>query len=252
MTVTNASENLIPQLRQLWKTAFGDTDDFLDLFFTTAFSPDRCRCILDGRELLAAHYWFDVSYRNEKMAYLYAVATDPRHRGRGLCRRLMDDTASYLQQQGYHALVLVPQDEGLRTMYRRMGYEDATTVTEFTAPPEDTDLPMRRLTPGEYALRRRAWLPADSVIQEGANLEFLSKMALFFEGTSWLAALALDGDILRCHELLGDPDAAYGIVAAFGCREGFFRIPGPDKPFAQVKYLKPVRQKMSYFGFAFD
>ena len=43
MSVTYANENLIPGLRELWKKAFGDTDEFLDLFFSTAYSPDRCR-----------------------------------------------------------------------------------------------------------------------------------------------------------------------------------------------------------------
>lgn len=252
MTITNPSDNLIPQLRRLWKAAFGDTDDFLDLFFTTAFSPDRCRCILEEGQLLAAHYWFDVTCDDQKMAYLYAVATDPAHRGKGLCRALMEDAKQHLAQFGYDALLLVPQDEGLRNMYRRMGFEDITTVTEFTAPPEDTELPMRRLTAAEYEARRRGYLPEGSALQEGVSTRFLAKTALFFEGSGWLAALSLDGDDLRCQELLGDPDTAYGIVAAFGCREGFFRIPGPDKPFAQGVKLNPNCHFPSYFGLAFD
>lgn len=252
MTVTNASEALIPQLRQLWKAAFGDSDDFLDLFFTTAFSPDRCRCILEDGKLLAAHYWFDVTCDGQKMAYLYAVATDPAHRGKGLCRSLMADAKNHLTALGCDALLLVPQDEGLRAMYRRMGFEDITTVTEFTAPPEDTEIPMRRLTAAEYKIRRRGFLPVGGVVQEGVNIQFFSKTALFFEGRGWLAALTLEGETLRCQELLGDADAAYGIVAAFGCREGFFRIPGPDKAFAQGMKLNPHCHYPSYFGIAFD
>ena len=31
------------QLVQLWKEAFGDTEEFIDGFFCTAFSPARCR-----------------------------------------------------------------------------------------------------------------------------------------------------------------------------------------------------------------
>lgn len=252
MTITNASEDLVPQLRALWKAAFGDGDDFLDLFFAAAFSPDRCRCILDGDRLLAAHYWFDVSAGGQKMAYLYAVATDPAHRGKGLCRHLMEDAKRHLPALGYDALLLVPQDEGLRNMYRKMGFEDITTVTEFTAPPEDTDLAMRRLTAEEYEIRRRTLLPEGGAIQEGASTRFLSQIALFFEGNGWLAALTLEGDTLRCHELLGDPDTAYGITAAFGCREGFFRIPGADKPFAQGQKLGYNCHFPSYFGLAFD
>lgn len=252
MTITNPSDNLIPQLRRLWKAAFGDEDAFLDLFFSTAFSPDRCRCILEEDQLLAAHYWFDVRCDGQKMAYLYAVATDPAHRGKGLCRALMEDAKVHLAAQGYRALLLVPQDEDLRAMYRRMGFEDITTVTEFTAPPEDAELPMRRLTAKEYEARRRSCLPEGGALQEGASIRFLSETALFFEGSDWLAALTLDGDTLRCQELLGNPDAAYGMVAAFGCREGFFRIPGPDRAFAQGLKLDHFCHFPSYFGLAFD
>ena len=99
---------------------------------------------------------------------------------------------------------------------------------------------------------RRGYLPEGGALQEGVSTRFLAKTALFFEGSGWLAALSLDGDDLRCQELLGNPDTAYGIVAAFGCREGFFRIPGPDKPFAQGVKLNPNCHFPSYFGLAFD
>ena len=49
MIIKSPETRHIPQLRQLWKEAFGDTDDFLDVFFSVAFAPERSRCvILDG------------------------------------------------------------------------------------------------------------------------------------------------------------------------------------------------------------
>jgi len=38
-----------PALRRLWQAAFGDEDDFLDLFFGLAYDPQRCRCITESR-----------------------------------------------------------------------------------------------------------------------------------------------------------------------------------------------------------
>ena len=46
-------------LRRLWKQAFGDTDSFLNSFFTFGFSPDRCRQITVDGNVAAALYWFD-------------------------------------------------------------------------------------------------------------------------------------------------------------------------------------------------
>ena len=46
----------ISQLRQLWKEAFGDTDSFLDIFFSAAFAPERCRCVLADGAVDAARF----------------------------------------------------------------------------------------------------------------------------------------------------------------------------------------------------
>lgn len=252
MNIDHPASAQVPHLRRLWKRAFGDEDAFLDLFFTRAFSPDRCRCITENGDILAALYWFDTACDRQKFAYLYAVATDPDHRNRGLCRTLMEDARSLLTAQGYQGLLLVPQTDTLAAMYRRMGYLDCTTVTEFTAPAEDFPLSLRRLNAAEYAEARRKLLPPGGIVQEGENLRFLDTQALFFVGNSWIAAITMEGRKLRCHELLGDPEAAYGIVSVLGCEEGFFRIPGPDRPFAQYMPLTPDCVRPSYFGLAFD
>lgn len=251
MNIDHPAPRQIPALRRLWKQAFGDTDEFLDIFFSTAFAPSRCRCICAGEDLLAAHYWFDCTCGGQKFAYVYAVATDPVHRGKGLCRSLMADLQALLAKQGYHGLILVPQNSSLAQMYRRMGFLDCTSVTEFTAPAEEP-IPLRRINAEEYAALRRRLLPPGAVIQEGENLTFLQAQALFFTGSGWLAALTLNGNTLHCHELLGNPDAAYGIAAALGCAEGFFRTPGADTPFAQYLPLAPDCVRPAYFGLAFD
>ncbi len=180
------------------------------------------------------------------------MATAPAFRNRGLCRALMEDAAALLGAAGYAGALLVPQTEELAAMYRKMGFFDCTAVTEFTAPAEDTPLSMRRLSIPEYAAARRDLLPEGSILQEGENLEFLAAQSLFFGGSGWVAALTLEGQTLRCQELLGDPDAAYGLVHALGCDEGFFRIPGPDRPFAQYRPLSIDCVKPGYFGLAFD
>ena len=48
----------IPQLRALWTASFGDSDQVLDNFHATAFSPARCRCALvdgDGLTMYLTH-----------------------------------------------------------------------------------------------------------------------------------------------------------------------------------------------------
>lgn len=113
MRIDKPTKDAIPALRALWKEAFLDTDAFIDLFFRTAFSPDRCRCITEGEEILAALYFFDAEADGRRIAYLYAIAARKAHRGKGLCRMLMEDTHRYLFREGYAGALLVPGSASL-------------------------------------------------------------------------------------------------------------------------------------------
>lgn len=251
-TVSKPTPPLIPGLRQLWKIAFGDDDAFLDNFFSLAFAPDRCRCIIAGDTVAAALYWFDVSCQGRKMAYLYAVATHPDYRNQGLCRQLMTATHEVLTQQDYAGVVLVPQNQGVIRMYANMGYTTCTTVQEFQASAQDPAVLLHQVDQEEYACHRRALLPADGVVQEGANLNFLASYASFYTGDNFVAAIVKEGDNLLCPEILGDPKLAPGILTALECREGTFRCPGEETPFAMFLPLVKDCPQPGYFGHAFD
>ncbi len=241
----------IPGLRRLWQEAFGDDDAFLDVFFSTAYSPRRCRCIRADGSIAAMLFWFDCRVGQEKLAYLYAVATAESHRGRGLCHALMEDTHRHLAALDYQGAILVPGSEELFRLYAGMGYENATTALEFDAP-AGSPIPLEPLTKAEYARRRAQLLPPGSVIQDGENLDFLAGFASFYGSGTLLWAATVEGDSLHVMELLGDPAAAPGIVAAQGAAAGHFRTPGGKKPFAMYRSLGEYGTVPQYFGLAFD
>lgn len=252
MKLDHPTAQEIPGLRVLWKTAFGDTNDFLDQFFSTAYSPERCLCATEDDQVCAALYWLNASCRERKFAYIYAVATDPARRGRGLCRRLMDAARKRLQQQGYAGALLVPVSESLIQMYSRMGYSPCTTVSEFRCFAALPAAPIQKLDAAAYARSRRQLLPEGSVLQEGESLAFLETQASFYAGPGFLAVTAMDGEDFHCLELLGDTSAAPQLLSALDAKQGFFRCPGGDKPFAMFQPLTDDCPKPSYFGFAFD
>lgn len=246
------SPEQIPQLLAMWKDAFGDHGGFWEMFLNTAFLPDHCRCVTVEKETAAALCWFDCSCGGKKMAYVYAVVTHPKHRNKGLCRNLLEDVHRHLTEQSYAAVLLVPEKEGLRQMYRKLGYRDCTFVSEFSFAAGDTPVSLRAVGPEEYARLRRAFLPANGVVQEGKNLDFLAQQAQLFVGADFLLAAYVDADTLVGMELLGNRNAAPGIVRTLDCSEGNFRTPGDAKPFAMVHPLTGNAPVPSYFGFAFD
>ena len=252
MTISEPNAGQMDQLRSLWKAAFGDTDEFLDMFYSRAYAPCRCRCVMDGDQVAAVLYWFDCSCQCRKLAYIYAVATDPAYRNRGLCRQLMADTASHLKAAGYAGAILLPQEEGLREMYEKMGYIPCTTIREFACRAAGVPLDLTELTPESYAALRKTMLPPGSVIQEEENLAYLSGYARFYAGPKILAALFLDGGHLICCELLGDTSKAPAILQTFGAESGTFRFPGKEKAFTMYLPLVDNCPKPGYFAFVFD
>lgn len=252
MTIDYPNPGQVPALKALWKTAFGDTDAFLTPFFDIAYSPNRCRCItLDGA-LAAMLYWFDTACDGQRFAYVYAVATDPEFRNRGLCSILMEDTAALLKEQGYGGILLYPASEGLSRMYGKLGYVRCTTVREFTCNAPEAPVPLRKIGKAEYARLRRNLLPPRGVVQEGAMLDFLDSQADFYAGENWVAAISAEADGLHCQELLGDAAAAPGILGALGKKAGFFRTYGGEKAFAMGYTLGKNCQLPQYFGLPLD
>lgn len=248
MTIDKPRTGQIPALRQLWQEAFGDSEAYLDSFFSLAFSPDRCRCVTENNRVAAALYWFDCSCRGERFAYLYAVATAEDCRGRGLCRRLMENTHAHLKALGYAGTILVPASERLRQMYSRMGYLPGTTAASLRCDAGERAAELRALDGDEYERRRREMLPPEGVLQEGAMTALLADQCGLFGGENFLLAAWIEDGVLYGEELLGSPAAAPEIVRALGAEKGIFRIPGEEKAFAMYRPLMDACPKPGYFG----
>lgn len=242
----------IPELRKLWKQAFGDADAYLDLFYTIAFSPDRCRCVYEDDVLTAALYWFDCQWEGKQIAYLYAIATDADHRNKGYCCKLLADTHLHLLSQGYAGCILVPREAALFGMYEKLGYRTCSCVRTFSCTAAAPPVSLRRIAPEEYASLRRQFLPAGGVLQEGAALALLGAYSDFYTGENMLLAAYPEGGKLTVCELLGSPDSFPGVIAALGYSEGMIRTPGQEKPFAMYHSLTGDDTMPKYFGLALD
>lgn len=242
----------IPGLRQLWQQAFGDDDAFLDKFFEFGFSPDHCRCAVEAGQTAAALYWFDMTCRGRKIAYLYAVATEKSHQNRGLCRVLMADVHEILAQQGYAGTILVPEDEKLAAMYEKMGYRFTCSISQLVSTMGPDTASGHRIDKNEFQRRRAAMLPEGGVQLGEKALDFLDAQVFFYAGADFLMAAVKGRQGLRCLELLGNTAVAPDILNALGLTHGAFRGPGKGRPFAMYRPIDPEAEAPAYFGLAFD
>lgn len=254
MNIDEPLKSQFPALRLLWKEAFGDTDDFLNTFFTTAFHTGRCRCITINDNVAAALYWFDCLHKNKRVAYIYAVATAKAFRGQGLCHQLMEDTHRHLASLGYEGAILVPGNKDLFQFYEEMGYQICCHINKIACSAADTkkEIFLRPIDKTEFAALRRKFLPEGSIIQEKENLDFLETQARFYTGDHFLLAARIEENTLRGVELLGETCYAGEIVNCLGCSKGIFRTPGDETPFAMYYPLACSELPPVYFGFPFD
>ena len=246
MNINAPTPAQIPQLKALWQQAFGDTDEFIDGFFRTGFSPERCRCITLEGQIVAALYWFDTE---ENFAYLYAVATEESHRGKGLCRNLMESTHKHLTEMGYAGAVLVPAEPGLWGYYGKLGYTPFGSSCTFSADSGNATV-LEEISLPQYAKLRQTYLPANA-LTESAAMAYYSTWGKFYRNQDCLFAAAVHNDTLYIQEYFGNPDAAPGIVAALGCTQGNFRTPGGDDPCGMYLLLKAATPP-AYLGFPLD
>ena len=249
MRIDYPQENQLNDLKKLWQEAFGDESAYVDCFYDTAFSPDRCRCVTVEDQLAGGLYWLDCRCHDVPMAYLYAVATDKKFRNQGICHALMEDTHRLLKELGYAGAILVPGEESLFQFYAAMGYETCGGMIQFTCKAEDP-IPLQEISAMEYAQLRRERLPAGGVIQEGENLAFLSRLVKFYRAESCIFCAGVNDDRLFCLELLGDSQLAGAITGALGAASGTFRIPGAEA-FAMYRGFSATPAP-SYFAFSFD
>ena len=242
----------ITALRRIWQQAFGDTDEMLDAFFFNGFSENRCHYLTENAVPVSALYWFDCTLDGYKLAYLYAVATVESCRGRGLARRLMEETHEILKKRGYAGGILVPGTTELFAYYERLGYRKATQIREFSCKQGGNATFLQEIDIKRYAQLRKQYLPAGGVVQEGSALEFLQTYGKFYEGGDCLLAAGENKGVLIAYELLGNAQAAPGILRTLGFAEGQFRAPGTGRNFAMFLPLTTDCPIPAYFGLSMD
>ena len=220
--------DMLCQLKDLWQAAFHEPPEAIDNFFATGFSPHRFAYLEENNKILCALYWFDCSYPGGKLAYIYAVATDPAHRGKGLASRLLEQTHARLKTQGYAGAVLKPAN-GLFPFYQRLGYVTSGYLRRFHAEAANSAA-LKVLTAADYGRQRRHFLPENAIVQEGAALDFLESFASFYAAEDALVCVSREDSVI--FEYLGNPLSAPGILAALGIKSAQIPTPGTEIPFA--------------------
>lgn len=247
----------IPELRELWKEAFGDSDAYLDTFFSVAFSSRRCRVAVGNGQIMGALYWFPCTCRGQSLAYVYAVATRRDCQGKGVATALMEDLNKDLEMSGISGIILVPGSTELVRFYAKRGYRPCANQGRIRAIADGLRTPIKMVSPRRYGELRKDLLPLNGVVQEGVNLDFLAQNVNLYAGKDFLLAAVRqpDGTVLGL-ELLSKTPMKHipGILKTLKAEEGVFHVPyEKGRPFALFRPLKDWEGEVpGYFAFAFE
>ncbi len=117
------------QIRKIWETCFGDEEDYIYFYLDHRMTEDNMLVVYeDGKAVsmasfLPAQYMHQGIYQNVR--YVYAVATLPEYRGRGLARKILEFAQSMYEEP----LLLAPAEESLISYYEGIGFQRAFPET---------------------------------------------------------------------------------------------------------------------------
>ncbi len=119
------------KVKQVWRECFGDSQKFVDAYFSFVASLENGLGCFEGEELVAdlfiLDFWASLSGADYTAAFLAGCATMPAARKRGLMRELVKSALSVLKENGTEIVYLHPF---LHSFYRKFGFETIAYVYE--------------------------------------------------------------------------------------------------------------------------
>lgn len=219
----------IPRLKEIWRESFGDTPEYISLFFDSVFDeamPLAFYC--DGRPAAVLYRLkCRVSAGSEGFGgrYIYAAATLEGYRRRGFMGQLLGFAQREAEAAG-DFLALVPGTERLYEYYSGYGYVPAMSRGAARMIYDGKSAGKFEGLSHEKALsiRNRLLSGRDSFLWGERELSYAFKCTEFFGGEAVgdgesLAVLSRAGGELTVHELLSEAPqaAAQSLMGQYGC-----------------------------------
>ncbi len=121
----------LEQIKVLWKICFDDSESYVSRFLSTIGIANRCLVYeTDGRVvsmLFVLPASMIVQGDVKQIHYIYACATSPGYRGKGIMAKLLDAAA----QTAVYALVLIPANIKLSAYYKKLDFVAFSNKPQF-------------------------------------------------------------------------------------------------------------------------
>jgi ribosomal protein S18 acetylase RimI-like enzyme len=121
------------EMRAMWHNIFGDEIAEIDSFLLR--HDDALPFIhKENGEVVSMLFVVPLEMWEKRVAYIYAVATKPEFRGRGIASNLLNEAMQQICTGGqYDVVALIPSSTESKRLYERLGFEDSQLPMEFSA-----------------------------------------------------------------------------------------------------------------------
>lgn len=226
----------------IWQACFGDSGEYINMFLS--YAEGHCKCLLARHEGKAVSMFFlqECSAEAHPAYYLYAAATLPEYRGRGIMGGMIEAAANYARGEGKAFIILSPAEESLFGYYEKFGFKAAFSRkivslngagSEEKASPESGDSLFESREKILKNIPHTRWNEAFLSYAERENAFFGGRTIRF--GDSYALARKIGNEAL-IFELCAEDEAAARAIAeeamrSFGCETAKIYLPAQSDLF---------------------
>lgn len=121
-----ADDRTKQQVWDMWKTVFGDPDEYMEVYFGHKYRNEQTLLYMEGGKAVASlqmlPYQFTFCDTEIPVIYLSGVATLPEARKRGYAGQLVIRSLEIAREKDVTLILLVPQEERLLQFYDKFGF----------------------------------------------------------------------------------------------------------------------------------
>lgn len=130
---------IINQMKSLWKSTFGDPQEYIDNVFDNYFDINYVEYEERGGKIISAMlgvpYNFESNNHKLSALYLCGLATDISFRGQGLMKNLIEKICKRASDNGFDFVFLIPANKSLIKYYEDRGFTQGIyhSINRFTS-----------------------------------------------------------------------------------------------------------------------
>lgn len=121
-----AKDSTKQQVWDMWKTVFGDSDDYMHIYFRYKYRNENTLIYFENDRAVSSlqmlPYRFTFCGEEIQVYYLSGVSTLTEYRGKGYARKLLLKSFEIAKERNIPLVLLVPQDDWLLNFYEKYGF----------------------------------------------------------------------------------------------------------------------------------